>query len=507
MTETSLAAADAPVVPNGDDLTRSSPPSPFAADAAAPRPPELAPRLAATAGIEDPALRPLVEANVRLQTQREIRDFTRQQRDLKAQAKAIIDQGGDLGSIPAKLLLQIDAGGRKALQDYVAAHANPRTDAATYYALKDQALGDPASFTARDLSDHMAGLDAGHYAELQQLQASLASGQPPADFPLQQVYRANTDRLFQQLGLNAATGTPQAAQQALHLRQVVDQRLAAQQVIQGRPATPAEQQQILDQAVIDHVINSPSSPHRVMSASASLPQAAPANDDQPTGSSPGSAPGNGPGNTVGNATQLAMDDTSSATTPPAPQKPAGDGAAPQSSAAADEAGDWKAAAWPVPGNVTLNQADPDRDQGDGRFHSRNGEHQGIDIHAPLGAPVVAASDGVILRADNGDKGGYGYQIVIDHGNGIYTQYGHLNAQMSKDAKGKTVMTFSGPDGKILQLKVGQKVTAGEQIGIIGKTGNVPKHADSHLHFEVRHGSPLAATMGGHVVDPLLHLPQ
>lgn len=235
-------------------------------------PPDLQQRLDEAAKIADPHLRQAVGANIRLLTQRERTAFTDQQRAAKAQAKGIIDQGGDLGSIPAKVLLQIDQSGRQALHDYAAAHGNPRTDPVTYYALKNQALDDPAAFQGVDLGDHMARLDAKDYGELTQLQTSLRNGQPPADLPLQQVYKANTDRMLQQLGLpsgpaisapanDAAQGPqrqdtttppidPQSLQTATQLRRDVDQALAAHQVVQGRPATPAEQQQFLDQAVI-----------------------------------------------------------------------------------------------------------------------------------------------------------------------------------------------------------------------------------------------------------------
>src|SRR5258707_14525164 len=78
-----------------------------------PRPPALDPRLAEVAKIADPHLRQQVDANVRLQTQREIAAFTDGQRQVKTQAKALIDQGGDLSSIPVKLMLQIDTPGRQ----------------------------------------------------------------------------------------------------------------------------------------------------------------------------------------------------------------------------------------------------------------------------------------------------------------------------------------------------------------------------------------------------------
>lgn len=266
------AGADPSPPPVAGDGAPSGTLAPFGNIAPAAPPPDLQSRLDAAAKIADPHQRKLVEANLRLLTQRELTAFTDQQRAAKAQAKGIIDQGGDLGSIPAKVLLQIDQSGRQALHDYVAAHGNPRTDAVTYYALKNQALDDPAAFQGVDLGDHMARLDAKDYGELTQLQTSLRNGQPPADLPLQQVYKSNTDRMLQQLGLPSGPAIaapandaaqvpqrqdtttppidPQSLQMATQLRRDVDQALAAHQVVQGRPATPAEQQQFLDQAVI-----------------------------------------------------------------------------------------------------------------------------------------------------------------------------------------------------------------------------------------------------------------
>jgi len=141
--------------------------------AGGPQPPDLLPRLAEVAKITDPVLRQQVEANVRLRTQREVTAFTDQQREAKAQAKAIVDQGGDLGNVPAKLLLQMDVPGRQALHDYVVAGASPANDLVTYYHLRNQALDDPSSFQTVDIANHMAKLDAGDYRELLQLQMAL----------------------------------------------------------------------------------------------------------------------------------------------------------------------------------------------------------------------------------------------------------------------------------------------------------------------------------------------
>lgn len=90
---------------------------------------------------------------------------------------------------------------------------------------------------------------------------------------------------------------------------------------------------------------------------------------------------------------------------------------------------------------------------------RNTMHEGLDFSAPFGAPVYAASGGVIVYA--GRLGGYGNLVEIDHGNGIYTRYAHTS--------------------KIL-VKNGDIVQQGQTIAQVGSTG---RSTGSHLHFEVR----------------------
>ena len=86
-------------------------------------------------------------------------------------------------------------------------------------------------------------------------------------------------------------------------------------------------------------------------------------------------------------------------------------------------------------------------------------HAGLDFTGAHGSPILAAAPGRISFV--GRQGGYGNTVEIDHGHGIMTRYAHLSG-------------FSG--------RVGQVVTAGQQIGRMGSTG---RSTGTHLHFEVR----------------------
>jgi murein DD-endopeptidase MepM/ murein hydrolase activator NlpD len=86
-------------------------------------------------------------------------------------------------------------------------------------------------------------------------------------------------------------------------------------------------------------------------------------------------------------------------------------------------------------------------------------HKGIDIAAPYGSTVRAASSGVVKFADW--NGGYGRLVIIDHGGGVTTRYGHNSAFL---------------------VKVGQRVEAGTPIAKVGSTGF---STGAHCHFEVR----------------------
>ncbi len=90
---------------------------------------------------------------------------------------------------------------------------------------------------------------------------------------------------------------------------------------------------------------------------------------------------------------------------------------------------------------------------------RTHAHKGMDIAAPRGTQIKASADGKISYS--GWMGGYGNLIIIDHGNGIQTYYGHCSK---------------------LYAKVGEQVTAGDVIAAVGSTGN---STGNHLHFEIR----------------------
>jgi murein DD-endopeptidase MepM/ murein hydrolase activator NlpD len=92
-----------------------------------------------------------------------------------------------------------------------------------------------------------------------------------------------------------------------------------------------------------------------------------------------------------------------------------------------------------------------------------GGHPGIDIAAGEGAPIYAAAAGVVTMAQGGWNGGYGNVVMIDHGNGYLTVYGHLSQYNVVPCQG---------------------VAAGTVIGLSGNTGN---SFGAHLHFEIREG--------------------
>lgn len=122
--------------------------------------------------------------------------------------------------------------------------------------------------------------------------------------------------------------------------------------------------------------------------------------------------------------------------------------------------------WPVSGEITSPYGY--------RVHPIWGTtiyHSGIDIGVDEGTPVHAADSGAIVWS--GWMGGYGYAVVIDHGNGLSTLYGH-NSELAVDE--------------------GQSVSKGQVVAYAGSTGN---STGPHVHFEVREN--------GDPVDPMGYL--
>lgn len=85
-------------------------------------------------------------------------------------------------------------------------------------------------------------------------------------------------------------------------------------------------------------------------------------------------------------------------------------------------------------------------------------HKGLDIAAPLGTPIYCAAEGTVSFA--GRKGSLGNLVIINHGNGVQTYYGHCSK---------------------LTVSKGQKVNAGDKIAAVGKTGSATGY---HLHLEI-----------------------
>lgn len=96
-----------------------------------------------------------------------------------------------------------------------------------------------------------------------------------------------------------------------------------------------------------------------------------------------------------------------------------------------------------------------------RFGSRWGTtHKGLDFGAPTGTPIKAAAEGTVTFS-GWNSGGFGYLVIISHGNGVQTYYGHCSE---------------------LLCKVGDYVYQGDKIAKVGNTGD---SRGSHLHFEIR----------------------
>lgn len=128
----------------------------------------------------------------------------------------------------------------------------------------------------------------------------------------------------------------------------------------------------------------------------------------------------------------------------------------------------KPSLWPVNGRLGSyfgKRTDP--------LNGMGAFHPGVDIPANKGEPVRAAGDGIVIRARR--SGGYGNLVVIEHGGGISTYYGHLSK---------------------IEVIAGQEVRRGQIVGSVGSTGRV---TGNHLHYEVR--------QGGSPVNPYIFLKQ
>jgi len=107
--------------------------------------------------------------------------------------------------------------------------------------------------------------------------------------------------------------------------------------------------------------------------------------------------------------------------------------------------------WPVPQFYKISSHFGKR----GKKH-----HDGIDIPAPKGTPIISVDNGVVVYSDNGIRG-YGNMIVIAHSNDLFTVYAH---------------------NKKNKVDKGEKVSKGQQIAEVGNTG---RSSGPHLHFEIR----------------------
>jgi murein DD-endopeptidase MepM/ murein hydrolase activator NlpD len=124
--------------------------------------------------------------------------------------------------------------------------------------------------------------------------------------------------------------------------------------------------------------------------------------------------------------------------------------------------------WPVEGSLESGFGGRRNPFGGSSYEN----HEGQDIEALMGTPVVAAASGTVTIACA--QNGYGNVVYIDHGNGLSTRYGHLSQ---------------------IDATVGQRIERGETLGRVGSTG---RSTGPHLHYEVR--------INNMPVNPRLYLP-
>lgn len=116
--------------------------------------------------------------------------------------------------------------------------------------------------------------------------------------------------------------------------------------------------------------------------------------------------------------------------------------------------------WPVEGVVTGSFGERvDPFNGEGAFHT------GVDISTAFGTPIIAPADGIVMATDY--INGYGRTVILDHGHGITTLFGHMSGYA---------------------VASGEAVHRGDVIGYVGSSG---RSTGSHLHYEVRiHDTPV-----------------
>ncbi len=124
--------------------------------------------------------------------------------------------------------------------------------------------------------------------------------------------------------------------------------------------------------------------------------------------------------------------------------------------------------WPVRGYISDGFGSRSNPYGGGGYEM----HPGVDIATTFGTAIEATADGVVLFS--GVQGGYGNCVVVDHGYGVTTRYGHMSR---------------------IDVQVGERVHRGKQLGAVGSTG---RSTGPHCHYEVR--------LQDRPVNPMNYLP-
>ena len=164
---------------------------------------------------------------------------------------------------------------------------------------------------------------------------------------------------------------------------------------------------------------------------------------------------------------------------------------------------------PVPsGQGRINFLDPSRGQGGGQFGARRSggrPHNGIDLSADVGTPVQATHPGRVIRSESSPRYSTVPDSTVPADPTAAATAGQVERRLSTAGNNVVILNADGTTSYYYHLngdnqpQVGDRIVSGQVVGNVGRSGNVPDRADSHLHYEIRDPS-------GAPVRPIVNQP-